>query len=63
MFESLWLFAVAGGAILLGLGIAWGVMRSRQETRSEIERGEEATREIYDKSPEEPRQRPQDPQH
>lgn len=63
MFESIWLFVVVGGAVLLGLAIAWGIFRSRQETRTEVERAEEGTREIYGKSPEEPRQRPQDPQH
>lgn len=61
--EGIWLFAVAGGAVLLGLGIAWGVMRSRRETPREIAQHEEGAREIYGKSPEEPRQRPQDPQH
>lgn len=43
-----WLFAVLGGAVLLGLGMAIGMYRSSRLTRGEAMRGEAATHATYE---------------
>lgn len=45
----LYLFAVAGGAAILGGAIAYGFMRSKQRTRRERLATERGTRELYEK--------------
>jgi pantothenate kinase type III len=46
---ALWFFAVAGGALILGIAIAYGFIRSRQRTSREKFRAEQGAREIYEK--------------
>ncbi len=43
----LWLFAVAGGAIILGLVLAFAAMKTRDRTPAEAARGKAKTREMY----------------
>ena len=50
----LWMLAVVGGPVLLGLAIAYGLAFNKRRTprqRAETERG---TREVYDKEEERP---------
>ncbi len=47
--SSAWLFAVLGGAILLGLAIAYGVFKSAKTSPREEQVGEQATRDLYHK--------------
>jgi hypothetical protein len=42
-----WLFAVAGGALILGLAIAYGIMRGRKVTPREHASAERGARDIY----------------
>ena len=42
-----WLFAVAGGALILGLAIAYGLMQSRRRSRRDDQVAEQATHDIY----------------
>lgn len=44
-----WLFAVAGGALILGVAIAYGVMGNREVTRSERLAAERGAHEIYER--------------
>lgn len=44
-----WLFAVLGGAIVLGLAIAYGMMKSSQASRRQREAAERGARELYHK--------------
>jgi hypothetical protein len=44
-----WLFAVAGGALILAIGMAYGMRRSRHLTASEQLRRDAGTRDIYRK--------------
>lgn len=47
----LWILVVfVGGAIVLGVAIAWA-MRNNKQTRAEFERTERATRDLYDGDP------------
>ena len=42
-----WLFAVAGGFIILGIAIAYGLLHNRRRTREERRMAEEGAHEIY----------------
>jgi hypothetical protein len=42
-----WLFAVLGGAIILGLAIAWGMKRTGDRTAREVQVNEAGAREEY----------------
>jgi hypothetical protein len=44
-----WFLAVVGGTIVLGIAIAYGMIRVGRRTPREKRRTEEATREIYHK--------------
>jgi hypothetical protein len=44
-----WFLAVVGGTIVLGIAIAYGMIRVGRRSPSEQRRTEEATREIYHK--------------
>lgn len=44
-----WLFAIVGGAIILGLAIAYGLIKSSQATRRQRAAGEQGARELYHK--------------
>jgi hypothetical protein len=44
-----WFLAVVGGTIVLGIVIAYGMLRSGGRTPREKRRTEEATRDIYHK--------------
>ncbi|GLQ37114.1 hypothetical protein GCM10007908_07340 [Rhizobium albus] len=43
----LWFFAVAGGAVILGLVLAYAAMKTRDRTPAEAARGKAKTREMY----------------
>jgi len=43
----LWLFAVAGGTVILGLVLAYASMKTRDRTPAEATRGKAKTREMY----------------
>lgn len=45
----LWMVAVAGGPVLLGLAIAYGLIRWRKRTPAEKAEAERGTHEVYDK--------------
>lgn len=52
MFESgpiLWIIVIAGGALILGAVIAYGMMRNRAATPAEDAASERRTRELYHK--------------
>ena len=52
MEEYRWLVAVAGGALLLGAALVYGVLRQRPLSASEQERQDRQVRSLYgDKSP------------
>lgn len=42
-----WLFAVAGGFIILGIAIAYGLMQNRRRTLTERRVAEDGAHEIY----------------
>ncbi|WP_158541512.1 hypothetical protein [Pelagibacterium lacus] len=44
-----WLFAVLGGAIILGIVIAYGAIKSSQATRRQKDAAERGTRDMYHK--------------
>lgn len=44
----LWLFVVFGGAVVLGLAIAWGMARSGRLTAQQKMAREEGTQRVYD---------------
>lgn len=44
-----WLFAVLGGAIILGIALAVGAYRSSRATRRQQDAGEKGAREMYHK--------------
>ncbi len=44
-----WLFAVLGGAVILGIVIAYGSFRASKATKRQQEAGEHAAHEIYHK--------------
>jgi len=48
IFPAFWLFATAGGALLLGIGIAVGLWMSSHTTRRQREQGEAGAHEIYE---------------
>ena len=48
----LWVLVVfVGGAIVLGAAIAWSMKSNKKQSRAEFERGERATRALYDGDP------------
>lgn len=47
-YSFLWLLMTAGGALVLGLAIAWGVSRTRRRSRGEAAITEAGSRRIYD---------------
>lgn len=47
MGPEAWLFAILGGAILLGIAIAYGMKRSSKLTRGEVAQQEAATKREY----------------
>ncbi|MBB4273989.1 hypothetical protein [Rhizobium mongolense] len=49
--EYLWLFAIAGGAFLLGCAIAYGMLTNR--SRSEQDALDRKMRKLYEKPPHE----------
>ena len=61
--EYAWLFAVGGGALILGLVMAFALMSKRRLTATEAALGREKTRQMYDGEKEAPaaplRTRPQ----
>lgn len=46
---SPWLFAVAGGALLLAIALAYGMMKSRSASRRQVDAAERGARELYHK--------------
>jgi hypothetical protein len=46
---SPWLFDVAGGAVILGLALAYGMAKSRSASRRQENAGERGARELYHK--------------
>lgn len=44
-----WFFAVLGGAVILGIVIAYGAFKSSRATPRQKEAGERGAREIYHK--------------
>lgn len=48
-FPYPWLFAVLGGAIILGIVIAYGAFKSSKATPRQKAAGEQATRDLYHK--------------
>ncbi|WP_196259613.1 hypothetical protein [Pelagibacterium limicola] len=44
-----WLFAVFGGAAILGLAIAYGALKSRKASRRQREAAEQGARDLYHK--------------
>lgn len=49
MIDYLWLFAVAGGAAILGVAIAYGLARQRKLHPREKEFQEQRVRRLYNK--------------
>lgn len=49
MADFLWLFVTAGGAAILGIGIAYAMLRSRKLTPEEKAAQDQRTRELYHK--------------
>jgi len=49
MADYLWLFVVAGGAVLLGLAIAFAVARQRRLPPAEKRMQDETVERLYDK--------------
>ena len=49
MEDYLWLFAVAGGALLLGAALVYGVLRQRPLSASEQDRQKKRVRSFYGK--------------
>ncbi len=43
-----WLFVVLGGAIILGIAIAYGVMHNRRRSISEIAASERGAQRVYE---------------
>jgi hypothetical protein len=48
MTTFLWLLVIAGGPVLIGLVLAYGMMRSRRLTRVEEDARERAVEDMYD---------------
>lgn len=46
---SPWLFAILGGAVLLGIAIAYGAMKSSHASRRQRDAAEEGARKMYHK--------------
>ena len=46
---ALWFFVVGGGAIVLGVAMAYGFMHNRNRTAAERRATEEGTHRIYEK--------------
>lgn len=42
-----WLFAVLGGAVLLGVALVYGIVQSRKATRRQREAAERGAHELY----------------
>ncbi|WP_181706333.1 hypothetical protein [Chthonobacter rhizosphaerae] len=47
-YSVLWLLMTAGGALVLGIAIAWGISKSRRRSRGEAAITEAGSRRIYD---------------
>jgi hypothetical protein len=60
MVENLWLFAVAGGALLLGAALVYGVLSQRRLSPSEQYRQNEKVRSFYGKPGTPGAERPED---
>lgn len=48
MAEILWLLAVAGGPVVLGVAIAYAWVRRRRLSRRERQERDKATKELYE---------------
>lgn len=46
---SPWLFAVVGGTIILGIFIAYGMIKSSHASRRQVDTAERGARELYHK--------------
>ncbi|WP_164730575.1 hypothetical protein [Pelagibacterium montanilacus] len=46
---SPWLFAVLGGAIMLGAALAYGILKSHKASRRQREAAEQGARDLYHK--------------
>lgn len=46
---SPWLFAIVGGAVLLGIAIAYGAVKSSHASRRQRDAAEEGARKMYHK--------------
>lgn len=46
-----WTAIVVVLTVLVGLGIAYGMYRTRNLTAAEVRRSEDATRDLYDREP------------
>jgi hypothetical protein len=46
-FEYIWIVPVVIGAAVLGLALAYGVLRGRTRTRAEYQAAEDAAHDIY----------------
>jgi hypothetical protein len=51
MIDSLWLFAVAGGPLILAILFAFVLIRRRKLTRAEFDAGERGAKRLYEKDP------------
>ncbi|WP_087005374.1 hypothetical protein [Rhizobium sullae] len=51
--DYLWLFAIAGGAFLLGCAIAYGMLTNRKLSHSEQDAQDRKVRKLYEKPPHE----------
>jgi hypothetical protein len=49
MTTFMWLMVLAGGPIILGCAIAYGIMRQRKLTSSEEQRRDDAIKDLYEK--------------
>jgi hypothetical protein len=45
----LWFFAIVGGTIILGIAVAYGVLRNKKRTIAEKRASERGAHEIYEK--------------
>jgi hypothetical protein len=50
MENYIWLFATAGGAVILGLALAYGMSSQRRLTRREQARQDEKVDDLYGKN-------------
>ncbi len=54
IWASPWVLVVAGGVVILGLALAYGIWKGNQVTPSEEAASEDGTRRIYDEAPARP---------